>query len=86
MGAFDTQTHKKDCNLGRSYFFIFIVPWEQEALEVRHAPQGHTAPPGKHQNQMSRRIGELQPGDFIAVFEGRNGRGKVSKWNRLRIG
>lgn len=29
---------------------------------------------------------ERRGGDFTVVFEGRNGPGKVSKWNKFRIG
>ena len=45
---------------------------------------GHT---GKLQSKMSRQDErELWTGDFIVFFEKRNGRSKVSKWNKLMIG
>lgn len=77
-----THRHKKDCSEGRSYFFIFTVPEEQEALEDLHAlqsTQGSTKP-----DEQAER--EQRGGDFTVVFEGRNGPGKVSKWNKFRIG
>ena len=52
-----------------------MVPYEQEALQVcpagpRRATQGSTHTRGV----------------FIVVFQGRNGQGKIGKWNTLMIG